>query len=240
MDEKDLRMGTGQRILIIILAVILLGGTFLTYLFVAFNNGGSGSGSKLSVEKLTELYDAKQEELNEASRPLSERYFDSFVGYKSSVKAYNSANANSVGLETKDLKEGTGRALEDGDTDYLAYYLGWCPNGDIFDSSYNSNDDPTSLKAPLDPALGLIEGWNKGVVGMKLGGVRQLTVSGELAYGDDDSICGEANSPLKFIILAIEPDANIKQLSTEQRNLYEQLYQAYYESYTQNGTAVGE
>ena len=65
---------------------------------------------------------------------------------------------------------------------------------------------------------------------MKLGGVRQLTISGDLAYGDTQEICGGYNSPLKFIILAIEPDAQLAQLQSELEDIYNQLYMVYYGS----------
>lgn len=238
MDEKSLKTSVGQRIIIIVIAILLLGGTFLTYLFVVVGNGGSSSAdSEAEISRLTEKYDAKEQEVTEAAKPLSDKYFKDFVGYKSEVKAYNSANANSGGLQTKDLKAGTGRVLEEGDTNYLAYYLGWCADGSIFDSSFNNNDDPTSLKVPLDPSVGLIEGWNQGVVGMKLGGVRQITIPGELAYGDTrDDVCGGKNSPLKFIVLAIEPDEKLTKLNKELDEIYYELYQAYYTSY---GSQIG-
>lgn len=82
--------------------------------------------------------------------------------------------------------------------------------------------------SPLDPSGGLIEGWNQGVVGMKLGGVRQVTMSGDLAYGDTREICGGYNSPLKFIIMAVEPDENVTKLNSELNDIYLQLYMAMY------------
>lgn len=238
MDEKSLKTSVGQRIIIIVVAILLLGGTFLTYLFVVLNNGGSSSAdTEAKIAQLSEQYDAKQQEIDEAAKPLSDKYFSSLASYKDQVKSYNSANANAAGLATKDLKEGTGKTLAEGDTNYLAYYLGWCADGSIFDSSFNDNDNPTSLKAPLDPAVGLIEGWNQGVIGMKLGGIRQLTIPGELAYGDSrDDICGGANSPLKFVILAIEPDETLAKLNDELDEIYYELYQAYYTTY---GSQIG-
>lgn len=229
MEEKALKTSWRQRIVILIVAVLLLGSVVLTYMLVVLN--GNVSSSELSsdeqIAKLTEEYQRKSEELEAAAVPLSDKYFDEFVKYKSEVKSYNSANANAAGLETKDLKVGTGKTLEEGDTDYAAYYIGWCADGSIFDSSFNNNEDPTSLKAPLDAAIGLIEGWNQGVVGMKLGGVRQMTISGALAYGDTQEICGGTNSPLKFVVFAIEPDAKLKELNDELDDIYMQLYYAY-------------
>ena len=76
----------------------------------------------------------------------------------------------------------------------------------------------------------MIEGWLQGIVGMKLGGVRQLTISGPLAYGDTqgDKICGATNSPLKFVVWMLEPDAELVTLNQELANLEMQMYYAYY------------
>ncbi len=228
MEGKTLKTSWKQRIAILVVAVLLLGSVVLTYMLVVLNGSGSSeANSDKQIAELTEEYQRKSEELEAAAVPLSDKYFSDFVKYKSEVKSYNSANANAAGLETKDLKVGTGRTLEEGDTDYSAYYIGWCADGSIFDSSFNDNDDPTSLKAPLDAAIGLIEGWNQGVVGMKLGGVRQMTISGALAYGDTQEICGGTNSPLKFVVFAIETDAKLKELNEELDDIYMRLYYAY-------------
>ena len=228
MEEKTLKTSWKQRVAIIIVAVLLLGSVVLTYMLVVLNgNSSSDTSSEAQIAELTEEYQQKSEEIEAAAKPLSDKYFDEFVKYKSEVKSYNSANANAAGLETKDLKEGTGRTLTEGDTDYAAYYIGWCADGSIFDSSFDDNEDPSSLKAPLDAGIGLIEGWNQGVIGMKLGGVRQISMSGALAYGDTQEICGGTNSPLKFVVFAMEPDAKIKELNEELDDIYMRLYYAY-------------
>ncbi len=228
MEEKTLKTSWKQRVAITIVAVLLLGSVVLTYMLVVLNgNSSSDTSSEAQIAELTEEYQQKSEEIEAAAKPLSDKYFGDFVKYKSEVKSYNSANANAAGLETKDLKEGTGRTLTEGDTDYAAYYIGWCADGSIFDSSFNDNEDPSSLKAPLDAGIGLIEGWNQGVIGMKLGGVRQISMSGALAYGDTQEICGGTNSPLKFVVFAMEPDAKIKELNEELDDIYMRLYYAY-------------
>lgn len=231
MEEQTLKTSWKQRIVIIIVAVLLLGSVIMTYMLVVLNGNGSGSSSSTSnndqIADLTAEYQAASEELEAAAKPLSDKYFNEFVGYKSEVKSYNSANANAGGLVVDDLKVGTGKTIEDGNTDYSAYYIGWCADGSIFDSSFNDNEDPTSLKAPLDASVGLIEGWNQGVVGMKLGGVRKMTIPGSLAYGETQEICGGTNSPLKFVVYAIETDAKLKELNEKLDDIYYRLYAAY-------------
>lgn len=230
MDEKSLKTSRWQRIGILIIAILLLGGTVFAYLFIFMGSSSSDTSNDELIADLTEQYDAKAAELEAAAAPLSDQYFDDFSGYLSEVKAYNAASAEAEVLGVKDLKTGTGKTLEEGDTDYFAYYIGWCADGSIFDSSFDDAENPTALNVPLDASVGLIEGWNQGVIGMKLGGVRQLTISGDLAYGDTQEICGGYNSPLKFIILAIEKDEDIAALNSELDDLYLQLYYAYYGS----------
>jgi len=231
MDEQTLKTSWTQRIVILVIAILLLGSTVFAYLFIVLNNGDSAQGNTdEQIAELTAEYDAKSAELDEASKPFSDKYFDSFKKYKSGVRSYNSANANATGLESKDLAKGSGKTLAEGDTDYLAYYIGWCPDGSIFDSSFNDNENPTSLKTPLDPSMGLIEGWNQGVIGMQLGGVRELNIPGELAYGETQEICGATNSPLKFVVMAIEKDAELDRLNSELNDIYMQLYYLYYGS----------
>lgn len=235
MEEKSLKTSVWQRVIIIVIAILLLGSTVLTYMFIVMGSSNSNTSSSVDEDKVNELiaeYDAKQAEIDEAAKPLSDKYFDEFKKYQSNVKAYNSATANSKVLETEDLKVGTGKTLAEGDTDYTAYYLGWCADGSIFDSSFNNDADTdistaTGLKAPIDPGS-LIEGWNQGVVGMKLGGVRQITMSGDLAYGDTREICGGYGSPLKFIVMALEPDETLTKLNNELNDIYLQLYMAMY------------
>lgn len=241
MDEKSLKTSWWQRVIILIIAILLLGSTILAYMFIVMSGNNSSSGTNSDQEKLiaelTESYDAKRAELEEASKPLSDKYFSDFVKYNSEVKAYNSAAANAAGLEAKDLKNGTGRTLTEDDNDYLAYYIGWCPDGSVFDSSFNyanetDKTDPTSLTIPLDPSGGLIEGWTKGVIGMKLGGVRQLTMSKDLAYASNPNMqnppCGSVDTPLKFIIFAFERDENIVRLNSELNDIFNELIYAYY------------
>ncbi|HET7439904.1 MAG TPA: FKBP-type peptidyl-prolyl cis-trans isomerase [Terriglobales bacterium] len=82
------------------------------------------------------------------------------------------------GLQYWDIKVGTGKTAEKGST-VTVHYTGWLTNGTKFDSSVG--------KAPFTVEnLGnapVIKGWNEGIVGMKVGGKRQLRIPGDLAYG---------------------------------------------------------
>jgi FKBP-type peptidyl-prolyl cis-trans isomerase FkpA len=82
------------------------------------------------------------------------------------------------GLKYEDLTEGTGDEAQKG-THVSVHYTGWLTDGQKFDSSKDRNE-PFSF--PLG-AGHVIRGWDEGVQGMKVGGVRKLTIPPELGYG---------------------------------------------------------
>ena len=138
MDEKSLKTSWWQRVIIIVVAVLLLGSTMFAYMFIVMSGGNdSVSSADTTIEELTAKYDAKNAELEEASQPLSDKYLASFKDYQSNVKSYNAANANADGLKVTDLKVGDGKTLTEDDLDYYAYYIGWCADGSVFDSSFD-------------------------------------------------------------------------------------------------------
>lgn len=83
------------------------------------------------------------------------------------------------GLEYEDVKEGTGAEAVKGKR-VTVHYVGTFPDGRKFDSSRDRGEGFTF-------ALGggqVIQGWDEGVAGMKVGGVRKLTIPYQLAYGE--------------------------------------------------------
>ncbi len=82
------------------------------------------------------------------------------------------------GLQYWDIKVGTGKVAKAGDT-ALVHYTGWLTSGKKFDSSIGG---PPFRVTPLGTAP-VIKGWNEGVMGMKVGGKRQLRIPPDLAYG---------------------------------------------------------
>ncbi|HEY8075601.1 MAG TPA: thioredoxin domain-containing protein [Labilithrix sp.] len=82
-------------------------------------------------------------------------------------------------LQIADLAPGTGAAAKSGDT-LTVHYVGKLTDGTVFDSSRTHNQ-------PFTFELGkglVIKGWDQGLVGMKVGGKRKLTIPPDLAYGD--------------------------------------------------------
>jgi len=81
-------------------------------------------------------------------------------------------------LVIEDLVVGTGATAANGDT-VTVHYLGSFTNGTKFDSSYDRG-------TPFSFRLGagqVIAGFDQGVVGMRVGGKRRLTVPPSLGYG---------------------------------------------------------
>jgi peptidylprolyl isomerase/FKBP-type peptidyl-prolyl cis-trans isomerase FkpA len=82
------------------------------------------------------------------------------------------------GLHIETIKEGVGKEAKAGGQ-VTVHYVGTLTNGKKFDSSRDRGEG-------FAFALGMgevIKGWDEGVAGMKVGGVRKLTIPPELAYG---------------------------------------------------------
>jgi len=90
-------------------------------------------------------------------------------------------------LGIEDVTPGSGDPIKDGDS-VEVHYRGTFLNGRQFDTSYgreNPNGGPPQdvpIKATLG-GRGLIQGFLKGLVGMKLGGKRRVTIPYDMAYG---------------------------------------------------------
>jgi FKBP-type peptidyl-prolyl cis-trans isomerase len=99
-------------------------------------------------------------------------------------------------LKTEDRREGTGDTVQPSDTITVHYTGALAQNGQIFQSSHDLGGQPITF-----PLNGVIEGWQKGVPGMKVGGTRRLYIPAVQAYGavsPDPTI--PANSDLVFDI----------------------------------------
>jgi peptidylprolyl isomerase len=107
------------------------------------------------------------------------------------------AGAAPTKLEIKDLITGTGAEAKAGETVTVNYVGILFKGGKEFDASWKRNE-------PFGFTLGkgqVIAGWDQGVVGMKVGGRRELVVPSALAYGAKGSPPAiPANAPLVFVI----------------------------------------
>jgi len=103
---------------------------------------------------------------------------------------------SSTGLYTRDLTVGTG-AVATSTSGITVYYAGYLATGQLFDSR-SSPSSPFPVQ--LGPNANVIKGWNEGVVGMKVGGVRQLIIPPDLAYGAFGSGVIPSNAVLVFTV----------------------------------------
>jgi peptidylprolyl isomerase len=97
-------------------------------------------------------------------------------------------------LQIEDLTVGTGAVAEPGDQ-VVVHYVGVdFATGEEFDASYNRGEPATF------PLQGLIQGWQEGIPGMRVGGRRQLVVPPDLAYGPEGGGHRLAGRTLVFVI----------------------------------------
>lgn len=83
------------------------------------------------------------------------------------------------GLQYEELLEGQGASPQAGQT-VSVHYTGWLTDGTKFDSSVDRGQ-------PFEFQIGqgqVIKGWDEGVMTMKIGGKRKLTIPPQLGYGD--------------------------------------------------------
>jgi FKBP-type peptidyl-prolyl cis-trans isomerase len=83
------------------------------------------------------------------------------------------------GMKIEVTKEGTGPAITNGQTAVMLY-TGKLPDGSVFDSTAKRNNDPFSFSLGAGQ---VIKGWDQGILGMKVGEKRTLTIPAELGYG---------------------------------------------------------
>jgi hypothetical protein len=81
-------------------------------------------------------------------------------------------------LKIDDLVVGKGPEVKNGDT-ISVHYVGTLLDGTKFDASRDHGNQPFTLQIPGR----VIEGWNKGIPGMRVGGKRKLTIPPQMAYG---------------------------------------------------------
>ncbi|TSD03343.1 MAG: FKBP-type peptidyl-prolyl cis-trans isomerase 1 [Parcubacteria group bacterium Athens0714_16] len=106
------------------------------------------------------------------------------------------------GLVATDVQVGDGLVAENGML-VTVNYEGTLDDGTIFDSSYKRNQ-------PFQFVLGageVIQGWDLGVKGMKVGGTRELKISPTLGYGNQELGPIPANSNLNFKVELISVES---------------------------------
>lgn len=202
-----------QRWGILVILVVLVVGTLGSFAVLGIDMRNQADEAARQQQLLTE-YDDKvseyQKKLDAQAAELSAMHYATFKPYESRVAEFDRDGVTEMKVE--DLVVGTGAEIGD-DTSFSAYYIGWNPKGKVFDQSI----DGDKLKSPLpvSPSLkeaSLIEGWKEGMKGMKIGGIREISIPSDKAYGEQgqgDDI--PPNTPIKFVVMAIESPEEIPQ-----------------------------
>lgn len=122
---------------------------------------------------------------------------EAFNGQMCSVLSTSTLDS---GIVIDELVIGTGEECPEGATVTMQYH-GTLADGTVFDTT--RDDEP---RGPW-PLGNLIKGWQQGVPGMKVGGIRRLTIPYQLAYGEAGSSSIPPKADLTFIIelVTIEP-----------------------------------
>lgn len=126
---------------------------------------------------------------------------ESSAAASSEQNAVAASSKSISGIQVEDVKVGTGAEAQKGDTVSVNYLGTLASSGKKFDSSYDRNE-PFTFKLGSGQ---VIEGWDKGLVGMKEGGKRILTIPPEKAYGASGyPPVIPANATLKFEVELVE------------------------------------
>lgn len=160
-------------VLIVVLAVVAV------LISVSGRAGGRNNpnASDSSSQKSTISQSTMQNNKSGSTAPSAEGYVPKIDG---------------VAIEVS--QEGSGdKVVKSGDT-ISVHYTGTLENGTVFDSSVPS-------KVPFSFRIGqgmVIQGWDQGLIGMKVGEKRKLTISPEMGYGAQAKRSIPANSTLIF------------------------------------------
>ena len=118
---------------------------------------------------------------------------DNSIAGNAATATETKPEADVTELKIVDQRVGKGPTANTGDS-LSMNYKGTLLNGKVFDQSYG--------RGPFDFQLGagnVIKGWDKGIVGMKVGGKRKLVIPADMAYGaQSPSPDIPANSTLVF------------------------------------------
>jgi len=129
-------------------------------------------------------------------------FVDRLLGIASQDVGKNTSDSLSISsqdLEIQDLVVGTGTVAQIG-SKLVVNYIGMFENGNVFDSS-GSRNQPFEFTLGVDA---VIEGWQRGLLGMKAGSVRRLIVPPHLGYGPNDYGPIPGNSTLIFDVELLE------------------------------------
>jgi FKBP-type peptidyl-prolyl cis-trans isomerase len=155
---------TGQRVVAFSLALLFFITTVATAAYVVWELSRENSVPDIAVDTQQDQTNQIQEEPPVDQQPTE--IIDNFNG------PYTIAE-----LRFETITEGSGEVVQPGDTVTIHYTGALATNGQIFDSSV-SRGEPATF-----PLGSLIQGWQEGIPGMKIGEKRRLFIPSALGYG---------------------------------------------------------
>jgi FKBP-type peptidyl-prolyl cis-trans isomerase len=133
---------------------------------------------------------------NEVTSDLNQEQIDELLDENQDNQSEVNVERNEE-VQIEDLIVGEGVEAKDGDK-ITVNYVGTLTDGTKFDNSYDRNK-------PFVFTLGngeVIQGWDEGILGMKIGGKRKLTIPPSLGYGESGS--GDVIPPNSTLIFEVE------------------------------------
>ncbi len=190
---------TSQRIFAFIIAAVFLVSAVAFSAFVIYDLSQSRKNQPTAADAAQQADQQKalqeQQTAQEAACPSSPE-----AETLATPEVYTAPEKASE-LEIVDLEPGDGAEAKSGDCLSVKYYGTLASNGTMFDENFTK---PTAIGFQLGQGR-VIEGWEKGLEGLKVNGTRRLVIPAAQAYGDQAQ--GEiipANSDLVFVVKLLE------------------------------------
>jgi len=163
----------------------------------SYSDTASGAPSPVSLGGTSQVAGVQAQEQQQASQNQAQQQQQQQAQNNSAQQAASDLPTGPITeLMIKDIVVGSGQEVKGGET-VDVNYLGTFLDGTKFDSSYDRGE-------PFSFTVGggqVIQGWDKGLVGMKVGGKRQLVIPSDLAYGSRGAPGAiPPNTPLVFEI----------------------------------------
>jgi FKBP-type peptidyl-prolyl cis-trans isomerase len=189
---KKRRKSIRNVIIVAVIALVIVGIVLIT----SSNNSkkGSAASTTTTTSAKTAATTACTSTTTMAVIPVADRSAAGTTGKAPTLTV--PAGSPPTQLECADLIKGSGAEAVSGDTVTVEYVLGTYSTGKVVQSSWTSQ--------PFSFTLGkgqVITGWDEGVVGMKVGGRRELIIPPSLGYGSTSPGTGIAkDDTLVFIV----------------------------------------
>lgn len=180
-----------QRFTSFILALIIGGSAIISAIFVvqAIRDEQTSDVAVSTGEESQNVQDSTDSQETNQTQEINENMLQG-----KPLANFTATTARVDDVKIEDLTVGTGAEVVSATQTVTAHYTGArAEDGIVFESSKDSGQ---TFSAPLN---NLIAGWQTGMIGMKVGGVRRLTIPAAQAYGDDAS-SGRPTGDLVFDI----------------------------------------